>query len=80
MVEEGAGGEGEQPGCDAAAEVVCAAGSVTFEAEQVFAGDDDGLDQLPGRGTTPLSGSFVRAGLTIVAPSSLTAWAHSLPA
>jgi hypothetical protein len=30
---------------------VCAAGSVTFEAEQVFAGDDDGLDQLPGRGT-----------------------------
>jgi hypothetical protein len=51
VVEADAGGEGEQPGCDAAAEVVCAAGSVTFEAEQVFAGDDDGLDQLPGRGT-----------------------------
>src|SRR5215203_2402433 len=46
VVEADAGGEGEQAGCDAGAEVAWGAGAVAFEAEQVFAGAEDGFDPL----------------------------------
>src|SRR4029079_7686781 len=80
VVEADAGGEGEQPGCDAAAEVVCAAGSGTFEAEQVFAVYYYGLDQLPYRGTMDAVVGLVRAGWSDDRGAELAdAWAHSLP-
>src|SRR3954469_22521364 len=62
VVESDAGCEGEQPGGDAGAEVVGGAGSVAFEAEQVFAGDKDGFDSLPDRGEVDAVVGLVLAG------------------
>jgi hypothetical protein len=47
VVEIGAGGECEQPGCDASAEVAWGSDAVALECEEVFAGVEDRVDSLP---------------------------------
>lgn len=49
VVAADAGGECEEPGCDAWEEVAWRAGAVAFEQEEVFAGPEDRLDPLPDR-------------------------------
>jgi len=62
VVEVDAGGEREEPGGDAGAEVWGGAGAVTFEPEQVFAGEEDGFDPLSDRGEANGAVGFVFAG------------------
>ena len=61
VVECDRGGEGEEACGDAGAEAVQGAGAVAFEAEQVFAGLEDGLDPLPDRGQVGSLAGFVFA-------------------
>src|SRR5574339_317842 len=62
VVESDAGGEGEQACGDAGAEVAGCAGAVSLEVEQVFAGQEDGLDSLADRGEVDAGGGLVLAG------------------
>src|SRR5262245_63258871 len=64
VVEGDAGCECEQSGRDACGEVAWGAGAVALEAEQVFAGLEDGLDALPDRGKVRAVVALVAAGGT----------------
>ncbi|MEK7189376.1 MAG: hypothetical protein AAB666_00135, partial [Patescibacteria group bacterium] len=61
VVEADAGGEREEPGCDAGSEVGDRACAVAFEGEQVFAGLEDRFDSLADRCQVWPVGAFVFA-------------------
>src|SRR6266571_4881235 len=64
VVEADAGGEGEQACRDARVEVSGCPGSVSFECEQVFAGEEDRLDPLSDRCEVDRVARFALAGWT----------------
>ena len=62
VVELDAGGEREEAGRDPRPEVAGGAGSVAFEAEEVFAGEEDRFDSLPDRRQLNAAVGLVLAG------------------
>ena len=81
VVELDAGGEREEACGDPRSEVAGCSGSVAFEAEEVFAGEEDRFDPLPDRREMNARvGLVFAAGRTSRPPSSPTACSNSRPA